>query len=268
VISEDQTVKGDFMVTPLLPKATAVWLIDNTSLSFQQIADFCGLHPLEVQGIADGEVAVGIVGQDPIANGQLTQEELDRCQGDPSARLKISKPTADVPQPRRRGGRYTPVSRRGDRPDAIAWLVKFHPELTDAQISKLIGTTKATINAVRDRTHWNAQNIRPRDPVSLGICTQLELDEAVQKSAHRRKEEDHEKLMEEVAAAVAAEAAAVPLTPYELKKQQAQKEDAFDPRAEAEAVFGKSTSRKSEEELEKEAAAKRLEDLFKSSSKD
>src|SRR5690606_40973765 len=145
---------------------------------------------------------------------------------------------------------------------------KFHPELTVAQISKLIGTTKATINAVRDRTHWNAQNIRPRDPVSLGICTQLELDEAVQKSAHRRKEEDHEKLMEEVAAAVAAEAAAVPLTPYEIKKQQAQKEDAFDPRAEAEAVFGKSAPRKSEAESEKEAAAKRFEALFKSSSKD
>ncbi|MAL80401.1 MAG: cytoplasmic protein [Sneathiella sp.] len=159
------------MVTPLLPKATAVWLIDNTSLSFEQIAAFCGLHTLEVQGIADGEVAVGIVGLDPLANGQLTQEEIDRCQADPSGRLKISKPTADVPQPRRRGGRYTPVSRRGDRPDAISWLLKFHPELTDAQISKLVGTTKTTINSVRERSHWNAQNIRPRDPVSLGICT-------------------------------------------------------------------------------------------------
>ena len=247
------------MVTPLLPKATAVWLIDNTSLSFEQIAAFCGLHTLEVQGIADGEVAVGIVGLDPLANGQLTQEEIDRCQADPSGRLKISKPTADVPQPRRRGGRYTPVSRRGDRPDAISWLLKFHPELTDAQISKLVGTTKTTINSVRERSHWNAQNIRPRDPVSLGICTQLELDEAVQKSAHRRKDEDHEKLMEEVAAAVAAEAAAVPLTPYELKKQQAQKDDA---------LFGKPGARKSEEEIEKEAAAKRFEELFKQSSKD
>tara|TARA_R110002095_G_scaffold123282_1_gene107120 strand:+ start:2321 stop:3091 length:771 start_codon:yes stop_codon:yes gene_type:complete len=256
------------MVTPLLPKATAVWLIDNTSLSFSQIADFCGLHSLEVQGIADGEVAVGIVGLDPIANGQLTMEELERCQKDPAARLTISDPAGDVPQPRRRGGRYTPVSRRGDRPDAISWLVKFHPELTDAQISKLVGTTKTTINAVRDRTHWNAQNIRPRDPVSLGICTQLELDEAVQKSAHRRKDEDRGKLMEEVAAAVAAEAAAVPLTPYELKKKQVEKEEAYDPRAEAEAVFGKSFARKKEEDEKKSASARELDGLFKSSSDD
>ncbi|WP_340151757.1 cell cycle transcriptional regulator TrcR [uncultured Sneathiella sp.] len=256
------------MVTPLLPKATAVWLIDNTSLSFAQIAEFCGLHSLEVQGIADGEVAVGIVGLDPVANGQLTMEEIDRCQQDPSARLVISDPAGDVPQPRRRGGRYTPVSRRGDRPDAISWLVKFHPELTDAQISKLVGTTKTTINAVRDRTHWNAQNIRPRDPVSLGICTQLELDEAVQKSAHRRKDEDRGKLMEEVAAAVAAEAAAVPLTPYELKKQQVEKEEAYDPRAEAEAVFGKSSARKKEEDKQKSTSAQDLNELFKSSSND
>ncbi|WP_288903048.1 cell cycle transcriptional regulator TrcR [uncultured Sneathiella sp.] len=256
------------MVTPLLPKATAVWLIDNTSLSFGQIADFCGLHSLEVQGIADGEVAVGIVGLDPVANGQLTQEEIDRCQGDPAARLEISKPTGDVPQPRRRGGRYTPVSRRGDRPDAISWLIKFHPELTDAQISKLVGTTKTTINAVRDRSHWNSQNIRPRDPVSLGICTQLELDEAVKKSAHRRTDEDRGKLMEEVAAAVAAEAAAVPLTPYELKKQQVQKEEAYDPRAEAEAVFGKSTAKKKEDDDNRVDRARKLDDLFKSSSDD
>ncbi|MBO0333098.1 DUF1013 domain-containing protein [Sneathiella sp. CAU 1612] len=256
------------MVTPLLPKATAVWLIDNTSLSFGQIADFCGLHSLEVQGIADGEVAVGIVGLDPVANGQLTQEEIDRCQGDPAARLEISKPTGDVPQPRRRGGRYTPVSRRGDRPDAISWLIKFHPELTDAQISKLVGTTKTTINAVRDRSHWNSQNIRPRDPVSLGICTQLELDEAVKKSAHRRTDEDRGKLMEEVAAAVAAEAAAVPLTPYELKKQQVQKEEAYDPRAEAEAVFGKSTAKKKEDDDNRADTARKLDDLFKSSSDD
>ncbi|MCF8466620.1 MAG: DUF1013 domain-containing protein [Sneathiella sp.] len=254
------------MVTPLLPKATAVWLVDNTSLSFSQIADFCGLHALEVQGIADGEVAVGIVGLDPVTNGQLTQEELDRCQADPTARLQISKPAGDVPQPRRRGGRYTPVSRRGDRPDAISWLLKFHPELTDAQISKLIGTTKTTISAIRDRTHWNAQNIRPRDPVSLGICTQLELDEAVQKSAHRRKDEDRGKLIEEVAAAVAAEAAAVPLTPYEIKKQQVHREEAYDPRAEAEAVFGKSAPKK-EERQDKASAAKSFDELFKSSSK-
>lgn len=253
------------MVTPLLPKATAVWLVDNTGLSFAQIADFCGLHSLEVQGIADGEVAVGIVGLDPVSNGQLTQEELDRCQGDPSARLEISAPAGDVPQPRRRGGRYTPVSRRGDRPDAISWLIKFHPELTDAQISKLIGTTKTTITAIRDRTHWNSQNIRPRDPVSLGICTQLELDEAVRKSAHRRTDEDRGKLMEEVAAAVAADAASQPLTPYEIKKQQMQKEETYDPLQEAEAVFGKSKS-KPEDDEEKKKAVKSFEDIFKSSS--
>ncbi|WP_373089312.1 DUF1013 domain-containing protein [Sneathiella sp.] len=255
------------MVTPLLPKATAVWLVDNTSLSFSQIGDFCGLHSLEVQGIADGEVAIGIVGLDPVANGQVTQEEIDRCQGDPAARLEISKAAGDVPQPRRRGGRYTPVSRRGDRPDAISWLLKFHPELTDAQISKLIGTTKTTISAIREKSHWNSQNIRPRDPVSLGICTQLELDEAVQKSAHRRKDDDRGKLIEEVAAAVAAEAAAVPLTPYEMKKRLVHKEEAYDPRAEAEAVFGKSAPKKVEEKETRVSAAKSFDDLFKSSAK-
>ncbi len=253
------------MVTPLLPKATAVWLVDNTALSFAQIGDFCGLHSLEVQGIADGEVAVGIVGQDPISNGQLTKEELDRCQNDPAARLELSKPAGDVPQPRRRGGRYTPVSRRGDRPDAISWLIKFHPELTDAQISKLIGTTKTTITAIRDKSHWNTQNIRPRDPVGVGICTQLELDEAVKKSAHRRTDEDRGKLMEEVAAAVAAEAAAVPLTPYELKKQQAQKEEAYDPIAEAEAVFGESDANTGKQD-EAAKIAKSFDDIFKKSS--
>jgi len=253
------------MVAPLLPKATAVWLVDNTSLSFAQIADFCGLHSLEVQGIADGEVAVGIVGLDPTSNRQLTQEELDRCQGDPTARLQISEPTGDVPQPRRRGGRYTPVSRRGDRPDAISWLLKFHPELTDAQISKLIGTTKTTITAIRDKSHWNSQNIRPRDPVSLGICTQLELDEAVQKSAHRRTDEDRGKLIEEVAAAVAADEASQPLTPYEIKKRQMQKEEAYDPMQEAEAVFGKSAE-KIKEEDDKEKLAKSFDEIFKPSS--
>ncbi len=249
------------MSTPLMPKATAVWLIDNTTLSFDQVADFCGLHRLEVQGIADGEVAVGIVGHDPVANGQLTQEELDRCQKDTKTRLQLSKPVGDVPQPRRSGGRYTPVSRRGDRPDAIAWLVKFHPELSDAQIGKLVGTTKTTINAVRDKSHWNAQSIRPRDPVSLGICTQQELDEFVKKSAHLRNDEDRGKLMEEVAAAVAADAAAVPLTPYERKKQQMQQEEDYNPRAEAEAVFGKSTPSKQEQKAE---AVKNFEELFKS----
>jgi len=251
------------MSTPLMPKATAVWLIDNTALSFTQIGDFCGLHSLEVQGIADGEVAVGIVGHDPISNGQLTQEELDRCQGDPKARLVLSTPVADVPQPRRRGGRYTPVSRRGDRPDAIAWLIKFHPELSDAQIGKLVGTTKTTITAVRDKTHWNTQTIKPRDPVSLGICTQVELDAFVKKSAHLRNDDNTDKLIEEVAAAVAADAASVPLTAYERKKQEFQKEEVYDHRAEAEAVFGK-TSAEPEKDETKTKAMKKLEDIFKS----
>ncbi|SLN74270.1 DUF1013 domain-containing protein [Oceanibacterium hippocampi] len=178
------------MALPLMPKATAVWLIDNTSLTFEQIADFCGLHELEVKGIADDEVQIGIVGQDPIANGQLTREEIDRCQADRSFRLKLADPKVQVDMPKRRGGRYTPVSKRGDRPDAIAWILKFHPEITDAQIQKLLGTTKHTINAVRDRTHWNMSNIRPHDPVGLGICTQGELDEAVTKAQRRLGEKE------------------------------------------------------------------------------
>ena len=167
------------MTQPLMPKATAVWLVENTTLSFQQIADFCGLHPLEVQGIADGEVAIGIVGLDPSVNGQLTKEEILRCEGDPAARLEMAKHDIPLPAPRTKGPRYTPVSKRQDKPDAVAWLVRHHPELTDAQISKLIGTTKQTIAAVRDRTHWNSPNLRPRDPVLLGLCSQNDLNNAV-----------------------------------------------------------------------------------------
>src|SRR5580698_9243339 len=165
------------MRAPLMPKATAVWLVENTALTFEQIADFCGLHPLEVKGIADGEVAIGIVGLDPVANGQLTRAELERVAGNPAARLKLEESAVPMPKARGKGARYTPVSKRQDRPDAIAWLLKFHPEVTDAQIQKLLGTTKATIAAIRERSHWNAPNIKPRDPVSLGICTQIELDQ-------------------------------------------------------------------------------------------
>ena len=151
----------------LMPKATAVWLVDNTTLTFLQIGNFCNLHELEVQAIADGEVAVGIVGVDPIANGQLSREEIERCEADPTARLKMSK--SDIPQPvaRQKGPRYTPVSKRADKPDAIAWLLRHQPDLSDAQIGRLIGTTKPTINAVRDRTHWNSANLQPRSPVGL-----------------------------------------------------------------------------------------------------
>lgn len=163
----------------LMPKATAVWLVDNTMLTFIQIGEFCKLHELEVQAIADGEVAVGIVGLDPVTNGQLTAKEIKRCEDDPTARLKIAK--SDIPQPvaRQKGPRYTPVSKRADKPDAIAWMLKNQPDLTDAQISRLIGTTKPTINAVRDRTHWNSTNLQPRSPVEVGLCTHLELHDAV-----------------------------------------------------------------------------------------
>ena len=175
------------MATPLMPKATAVWLVENTSLSFEQIGEFCGLHALEVQAIADGEVAVQMQGLDPIANGQLTLEEIERCQKDPAARLKISAEAMPVPMVKHRGPRYTPIAKRQDKPDAIAWLLKSHPELSDGQISKLIGTTKPTIQAVRDRTHWNSPNIKPRHPVAVGLCTLQELEAAVSRANRGKK---------------------------------------------------------------------------------
>jgi hypothetical protein len=170
------------MAQLLMPKATAVWLVQNTTLTFEQIAEFCGLHSLEVQGIADGEVAIGIVGLDPTANGQLSKEEILRCEADPTARLKMERATIPLPATRTKGPRYTPVAKRQDKPDAVAWLIRHHPELTDSQISKLIGTTKQTIAAVRDRSHWNFANLRPRDPVLLGLCTQSDLNAAVLRS--------------------------------------------------------------------------------------
>jgi hypothetical protein len=175
----------------LMPKATAVWLVDNTSMTFEQIADFCGLHPLEVKGIADGEVARDIRGADPIANGQLTREELDKAQNDSSYRMKAQKSRhAELLKPVKKAPRYTPVSRRQDRPDAIAWFVRNHPEVTDAQVAKTLGTTKATIDQVRDRTHWNSANIKPVDPVTLGLVTQLELDAVVRIAAEKKAKED------------------------------------------------------------------------------
>jgi hypothetical protein len=168
------------MVRPLMPKATAVWLVENTSLTFDQISEFCGLHPLEVKGIADGEVAGGVRGLDPIGAGMLTRGEIERCEQDPKARLRLAKSVAaDIKPPKRKEPRYTPLSKRQDRPDAIAWLLRHHPEVSDQQLCKLLGTTKATVQAVRDRTHWKSQDIRPRDPVLLGLCSQVELDDAV-----------------------------------------------------------------------------------------
>ena len=181
------------MALPLMQKATAVWLIDNTKLTFVQIAKFCGLHELEVNGIADGEVATGIRGMDPISNNQLTAEEIQRCENDQSADLVLLKNPAAVGEGKRRGPRYTPLSKRQDRPAAIAWLVKFHPELTDAQISKLIGTTKPTIQSIRGRTHWNMANFQPIDPVALGLCKQIELDSMVAKSGKPSQEKPSSK---------------------------------------------------------------------------
>ena len=202
------------MTEVLMPKATAVWLVDNTTLTFEQIAAFCNLHALEVQGIADGEVATGIKGVDPIVTGQLSQDEIDRCAGDAAQRLHRSDARLRETQRRSKGPRYTPLSRRQDRPNAIAWLVRYHPELTDAQISKLVGTTKQTINAVRDRSHWNISNITPQDPVTLGLSSQVDLDDAVQKAQDKLQKQqakaDKELAKKRAASLSAAEQAGQP----------------------------------------------------------
>ncbi len=177
------------MSKPLMAKATAVWLVDNTTISFKQIADFVGMHELEVQGIADGDVAAGVKGFDPIANNQLTQEEIDAAQDDPLHKLKLKFNPAAAGEEKRRGPRYTPLSKRQDRPNSILWLVKFHPELSDGQIAKLVGTTKPTIQSIRERTHWNISNMQPVDPVALGLCKQSELDAVVQKAAAKKAAE-------------------------------------------------------------------------------
>ncbi|WP_426231412.1 DUF1013 domain-containing protein [Pararhizobium sp. DWP3-4] len=170
----------------LMPKATAVWLVDNTALSFEQIATFCKLHPLEVKAIADGESAQGIKGLDPIATGQLSRDEIARAEGNLNHKLKISEPKVRVPDNKRKGPRYTPVSKRQDRPNAILWLVRNHPELKDAQISRLVGTTKSTIEQIRERTHWNSTNLTAMDPVTLGLCTQIDLDLEVERASKGR----------------------------------------------------------------------------------
>ncbi len=172
---------------PLMPKATAVWLVDNTALSFDQVAEFTKMHPLEVRAIADGDAAQGIKGMDPISTGQLTREEIERGEKDPNYRLKLSESKVILPEAKKKKGpRYTPVSRRHERPSAILWLVRNHPELKDAQIMRLVGTTKTTIASVRDRTHWNAQTLTPMDPVTLGLCSQIELDFEVQRAAKEK----------------------------------------------------------------------------------
>ncbi|MCR9109860.1 DUF1013 domain-containing protein [Marivita sp. XM-24bin2] len=175
------------MGKPIMAKATAVWLVDNTTLTFKQIADFTGMHELEVQGIADGDVAAGVKGFDPIANNQLDAEEIKKGENNPMHVLKLKVYAAAQGEEKRRGPRYTPLSKRQDRPASILWLVKFHPELSDGQISKLVGTTKPTIQAIRERTHWNINNIQPIDPVALGLCKQSELDAAVSKAAKKQE---------------------------------------------------------------------------------
>jgi hypothetical protein len=176
------------MTTPLLmPKATAVWLVENTSLTFEQIAAFCNLHALEVKGIADGEVAQGIKGLDPITTGQLTRDVIAAAEADPNRRLQISEPKVRLPEAKpKKGPRYTPVSKRQDRPNAILWLVRNHSELKDSQIIRLVGTTKSTIESVRGRTHWNAQHLQPMDPVTLGLCSQIDLDNEVMRAAKEK----------------------------------------------------------------------------------
>ena len=182
------------MTDILMPKATAVWLVDNTSLTFEQIADFCGLHPLEIKGIADGEVARDIRGADPIANGQLSREQLDAAQASDTYRMTALKSRhAELLKPVKKAPRYTPVSRRQDRPDAIAWFIRNHPEVADSQIARLLGTTKATIDQVRNRQHWNSTNIKPVDPVTLGLSTQMELDAVVRKAADKKTKDDARK---------------------------------------------------------------------------
>ncbi|MFM2043561.1 MAG: hypothetical protein RLY86_2137 [Pseudomonadota bacterium] len=180
------------MALPLMPKATAVWLVENTGLPFDQIAEFCGMHELEVQAIADGEVAVGMVGRDPVAGGELTWDEIHRVEKNPNAKLTMRE--QDLPQPvaRAKGPRYTPVTKRGDKPDGISYLLKTFPELSDAQICKLIGTTKPTIAAIRDKTHWNSQNIKPNNPVLLGLCSQRELDAMLERSRKGRPTAEEE----------------------------------------------------------------------------
>jgi len=201
------------MTQPLMPMATAVWLVDNTALTFRQIGDLCQLHELEVQGIADGTVGLHIVGQDPTTSGQITKEEIERCQNDASASLQIVEDDVKA-MTRTKGPRYTPLSKRQDKPDAIAWLVRNHPEVSDLQISRLVGTTKPTIQAIRERSHWNISNIHPHDPVGLGLCKQLELDEAVQLAATRK-----EKAAQKEAAAEAKKSTKKAKKPVAAKKE-------------------------------------------------
>jgi hypothetical protein len=206
---------------PLMPKATAVWLVENTALSFDQVADFCNLHPLEVKAIADGDAAQGIKGLDPIQTGQLTRDEIEKGEGDPNYRLRIAESKVRLPEQKsKRGPRYTPVSRRQDRPNAILWLIRNHPELKDAQIMRLVGTTKSTIQGIRDRTHWNSANLQPMDPVTLGLCSQIDLDLEVSRAAKEKPRPAEAGVTLLPAAVTTAPVAPAEETPAEAKKRE------------------------------------------------
>ena len=227
----------------LMPKATAVWLVDNTSLSFEQIADFCTMHPLEVKAIADGESAQGIKGLDPIMTGQLNRDEIERGEKDTKHKLKLAPPKVRVPESKRKGPRYTPVSKRQDRPNAILWLVRNHPELKDAQISRLVGTTKNTIEQIRERTHWNSANLTPMDPVTLGLCSQIDLDLEVEKATR-----DMPPRAEDLAEEERLLSAAQTQNWSPLERSPAKEEDEIDEAA----VFAKLSSMRREEPEEDE----------------
>jgi len=223
---------------PLMPKATAVWLVENTSLTFDQIAEFCKLHPLEVKGIADGEVATGIKGYDPISTGQLTREEIAAAEQDPNHRLHLSVSKVRTPEFKKpRGARYTPLSRRQDRPNAVLWLLRNHPELKDAQIMRLVGTTKHTLQAIRDRTHWNSANLQPMDPVTLGLCSQIDLDFEVNRAAKDKPkvEEDRSQTLVPAEVTTAKPAPSSQLEVFGVPKPKAPAEEKID----VESVFGK-----------------------------
>ncbi len=238
--------------TLLMPKATAVWLVDNTALTFEQIAAFCALHPLEVQGIADGDVAAGIMGVNPINNGQLTREEIEKAEADPGYRMKLAEPKVRVAQAKRKGPRYTPISRRNERPGAIKWLVKNHPELKDTQIMRLVGTTKSTIESVREGTHWNTANLTAIDPVTLGLCSQIDLDMEVRKASGSRASTETEhgtRLLSAEEALATIQGTPLPQKSEETlsdtgAEQQPEAEEKFD----ADSVFAKLKSLKSTDE--------------------
>ncbi|HEV7478780.1 MAG TPA: cell cycle transcriptional regulator TrcR [Roseiarcus sp.] len=226
---------------PLMPKATAVWLVENTSLTFDQIAEFCKLHPLEVKGIADGEVATGIKGYDPISTGQLTREEIAAGEQDPNHRLHLSTSKTRTPEFKKpRGARYTPLSRRHDRPNAVLWLLRNHPELKDAQIMRLVGTTKHTLQAIRERTHWNSANLQPMDPVTLGLCSQMDLDFEVNRAAKERPKVEDDRSQTLVSAEITtARPTAAPASQLEVFGVPTPKAKPVEERVDVNSVFGK-----------------------------